>query len=456
MSKTSLDEALSKLSIDKSRRRRSDGTAFGRFVTLLVLAVVLGGGGYFAYVSFWTPALAVETVQPTRESGAPRTGQAVLTAGGYIIARDVYVISTKVDGRVKDIFIERGDVVKAGDTIITIEDEEYVARVRLAEAQVARTKARLEQLRAGSRPQEIAKARADAASAEATAVQAKKEEDRIAGLERDGIASSSELDVARANRRVAEANWAAQKELVRLAELGPRAEEIAMAAAQLLESEANLEVAQTQLGFTIITAPIDGTILEKVAKKGEMVTTSNFGGTQGARSAAVSMADLTDLQVELDINEDDLPRVRLGQDCEIQVDSHPRERIAGVVDEIAPRADRQKATVQVKVKILDPPSFVRPEVNARVTFLEEDPESPAEETDEPVLWVPRKVVMLGGGGSVVYIVHDNKAIQRRVETGREGPLGIEITEGLLGDEQIVASNLDQITDGSPVTARGVR
>ena len=449
-----LDSDLSKLTIDKSRRQTSGG-GMGRYVTLLALAVVFGGGGYYAYSKFWT-VTRVEVVQPTRETGVSRSGEAVLTAGGYVIARDVYVISTKIVGRVKDIFIERGDIVEIGDTIITIEDDEYTAQVRLAEARVASAQARLDQLKAGSRPQEIARARAEAASAEATAIHARADEARVAGLLREGISSSEDLDHAKADRSIAEANLRALQELVRLAELGPRVEEIQVAAAQLQEAVANLEFSQTQLSYTVITAPISGTILEKVAKKGEMVTNSNFGGTRGARSSVVSMADLTDLQVELDINEDDLPRVRLDQNCEIQVDSHPTETIRGVVDEIAPRADRQKATVQVKIKILEPPAFLRPEVNARVTFLSNEPAELGGVEETTSLWIPSAAVFLGDEGQAVYVAFDGRATQRSVTTGREGPLGIEITDGLLGDELVIISPLDQIADGARVATGSAR
>lgn len=453
MPSASLDNDISKLSIDKSRRRRGGrGGGLGRVPTLLIASIVLVAGGYFAYTKLNTPGIQVSVVQPTRESASSTpSGQAVLTASGYVIARDVYVISTKVDGRVKDIFIERGQLVKAGDTIITIEDDEFRARVALAEAQVAKAQANLDQLKAGSRPEEIARARAQAAAAKATAVQAKREEDRIAGLAKQGISSTNEMDQATANRKVADANYNALAELASLAEIGPRQEEIQMAEAALQESKANLDYARTQLSYTVINAPITGTILEKVAKKGEMLTSQNFGGTtQGARSSAVSMADLTDLQVELDINEDDLPRVRLKQKCEVRVDSHPDQVIPGEVDEIAPKADRQKATVQVKVKIVNPPDFLRPDVNARVTFLEEAPKEPVKQDGLATLWVPRNVVVLGPDGSSVYIAFEGKAMIRKVTTGREGALGVEITDGLVGDEQLVASNLDQIKDGARI------
>lgn len=450
-----LDSDLAKLTIDRSRRQPRGG-GMGRYLTLIALAAVFGGGGYFAYSKYFM-ALPVQVVQATRAAGSSTMrGEAVLTAGGYIIARDVYDISTKIIGRVRDIHVERGDLVEAGDTIITLEDEEYTAQVRLAEARVASFQAQLDQLRAGSRPEEIARARAEAASAEATVLHAREDESRVADLMREGIASSEELDHAKADRSVAEANLRALGEVLRLAELGPRVEEIRMAAAQLEEAQANLEYSRLQLGYTVIRAPISGTILEKVAKKGEMVTNTNFGGTRGARSSVVSMADLTDLQVELDIGEDDLPLVHLAQNCEIQVDSHPEATIFGLVDEIAPRADRQKATVQVKIRILDPPEFLRPEVNARVRFLSGDrpePEGgPGVEQDSGTLWIPTEAVFLGPDGSSVYIAFEGHAMVRSVATGREGPLGIEITDGLLGDERVIVSPLDRIVDGAAVDA----
>ena len=137
----------------------------------------------------------------------------------------------------------------------------------------------------------------------------------------------------------------------------------------LQQAEANLAYAKTQLDFTVIRAPIDGTVMDEPAKKGELVTNSNFGGDRGAKSAVASLADLTDLQVELDVNENDLPRVRLGQPCIIRLDSDPENPLEGVVDEIAPEADRQQATVEVKVGIKMTDRRVRPELNARVNEL---------------------------------------------------------------------------------------
>lgn len=445
MANEDLDRHLSKLSIDRSKR--SPGKKPYAVLVLFAVAIaVLGGGGYL-YFTKVNAAVEVAVAQPVLETaGAPRSS--VLTAGGYIIARDVYEISSKIVGQVKEILVDRGDLVKAGDLIIRIEDDEYVAQVRLAEAQVASAKAQLDQLLAGSRPEEISQARANVVSAKATLAQAAADVQRFEQLAKEAIVSAQDLDVARANYEVAEANLDAVEERARLVEIGPRQEEIDIARAELQQAEANLEFAKTQLSFTVIHAPIDGTILEKVAKKGELVTNTNFGGTRGARSSVVSMADLTDLQVEVDVNEDDLAGVWMGQACRITLDSRPNDPIEGVVDEIAPRADRQKATVEVKVRILDPPDFVRPELSARAAFLSE--EKPMTESDEPALWVPRSAIVNSPGGPAVYIVFEGKALLRPVTTGVEGPNGIEIKDGLVGSESLITNPSDAIRDGTPV------
>lgn len=130
-------------------------------------------------------------------------------------------------------------------------------------------------------------------------------------------------------------------------EIGPRAEQIQAAEAQLKEAEANRELAKTELEYTVIKAPVDGTILEKLAETGELVTNTNFGGTRGAKSSVVSMANLKDLQVEVDLNESELPKVRLGQATEIRLDLNPNHVYEGEVDEISPQADRLKGTIDL-------------------------------------------------------------------------------------------------------------
>ncbi len=435
-----LDNDLSKLNIDRSKKRPSEGR--GGMLTLAGLVIAgVAAAAYFMYFKADT-AIAVKVVTPVRDTGSVASS-AVLTAGGYVIARDFYELSSKIGGRVKKAYVDRGDYVEEGDLILQIEDAEFEAQVQQSEARLASAKARLAQMKAGSRRQEIGSAKAAVAAAKATAAKARAVLGRQEELAREGIVSPQELDLARADSGVAAANVKTATENLRLVEAGPRQEEIDVAAAQVQEAAANLAFAKIQLAFTEIRAPVSGTLLYEMAKKGELVTSSTFGGSRG------SVADLTDLQVEIDVNEDDFPKVSMGQQCDIRVDSHPKVVIRGELDEIAPSADRQKATIPVKVRIIDPPDFVRPGISVRVTFVEEGQEEAASVVEE-TLWIPRKAVKTGDDGPIVYIAFRGRAKERSIELGREGPLGVMVKEGLIGTEDLITEPLSQITDGTPV------
>ncbi len=445
-----LDTELNKLRINKSKKRAKGG-GFGKFVVILILAG-LGAGGYF-WVSKANAALPVKTMQIQKEAVIASGGSAVLTAGGYIIPRDKIEVSSKIIGRVKEIYIEQGDVLKKGDKILEIEDEEYAAQVKIAEARVASLKARLAELKAGSRPQEIASAKSNVASAEATFKMREADLERLKKLAEEKIISAQEFDQMKQAYEVAKAALDSIRKNAELVVIGPRKEMIDAATAQLREAEANLEYARTQQSYTIIHAPIDGTVLEKLAEKGELVTNTNFGGTRGAKSSVVSMANLSDLQVELDINENDLPKVKMGQKCKIKLDSEPDTEYDGEVDEISPQADRQKATVQVKVKIVNTGKVLRPEVNARVTFIEEEKEKTAETAQtNPKVWIPRSAIVNNAEGQMVYLYLESQgtAVARKIKTGAESSKGVEITEGLIGTETLIVEPLDKIKDGMKV------
>jgi len=449
MTPQDLGSELAKLRIDRAQKRPQRGGP-GRWLALLV---ILGGAaGAVVYYRQAHAAVEVKVARPEREE-LTALGAEVLTAGGYVIPRHKIEVSSKIVGRVKEMSVQRGDRVKQGDVLLRIEDEEYVAQVRGAEAQAAMAKAKAAELRRGSRPQEIDAARAAVASAEATLRGARLDLDRANSLRADEFVSQQELDRLRTSFQVAQAQLNSARKNAEMVEIGPRREQIDAAEAQLRAAQANLEYARSQLDFTVLRAPIAGTILEKLAEKGELVTNTNFGGTRGAKSSVVSMANLDDLQVEIDLNENDLGKVRLRQPCEIRLDSAPDERFKGEVDEIAPSADRQKATVQVKVRILDPRGLVRPEVNARVTFLAGEGAKAGASADpkagdrQPRIWIPRAALVRAPVGSLVYLASQGKAVARRVKTGADGPKGVEVLEGLDGSETLILAPLDKISDG---------
>jgi RND family efflux transporter MFP subunit len=343
--------------------------------------------------------------------------------------------------------IDKGDTVKKGQVLARLDDREYLAQIAQAKANKMAAQARLNEAVAGSRPEEIQRAQAAVEQAEATVRTTQINLDRTNSLQKSGVLAKQALDEAQNAYDVAAAQAKVARENFALARLGPRKEQIELAQAQLAEAEASVRWLETQLDNTIIRAPVDGTVLDRLVEKGEMVTTGYVSG-RGAKSAFVSLANLRELEVELDINESDIPRVRLGQECGVSPDSYPDRKYKAHVREIAPEANRQKATIQVKVAIDDPDPFLRPETNAKVNFLEET--KPAAGPQEDRILVPKAAVV---AGSAVFLMKGGKALRQAVKTGKELWEQLEITSGLVGGEQLIIKGLDGIVDGEKVALK---
>ena len=447
MNDAPLDSRLSKLKIERHHKRPR---RFRFRASWLLIFVLLGTVSYGAYKQLRAP-LTVRTAPVEREAVEPGRGPALLTATGYIVPRHKIEVSSKIVGRIVEVLVKRGERVAAGDVLIRLEDADYQARVAQARAQMATLEARLRELKAGSRVEEIAAAQAAVLASEAELRNAQIEYARNEELARGGVATKQDRDRARAALDVAEARLNADRNNARLVEAGPRQEVIDAAQAQLQQAAAELSLAQTELEYTVIRAPISGTVLEKLAEIGELVTNANFGGTRGARTSLLTMADLSDLQVETDVNQAELPKVNVDQMAEVRLDMNPDKPYQGRVDEISPQADRQKGTVQVKVAILNPDDVIKTEVNARVTFL--GVADPARVTPEkPRLWAPRSAIVRTGGEPRVFIMEAGRAIERPVRTGIEAEKGVEILEGLDGGETVIVGPMDQVRPGMRVQA----
>jgi HlyD family secretion protein len=442
-----LDGQLNKLKIDKNKKRRRNGGGHTRIIAVVVLIIAVGG--YALYARHYR-AVPVKTAHVERETVIEGKGTALLTASGYIVPCQRIEVSSMLIARVKELLVKRGDTVKAGDVLIRLEDAEYQARVRAAESQVETLRARLAELRAGSRPQEIDAAKAGVAAGEATLRNAELEFDRIEKLRKQGAISEQDMDRARSARDVARAKLDADRKTADLVRIGPRAEQINAVQAQLQQAGEERQYAQTMLDYTVIRAPIDGVILEKLAEQGELVTNTNFGGTRGAKSSVVAMADLRCLEVEIDLNESDLAKVHLQQACEIRLDSQPDRVYDGVVEEISPQADRQKGTVQTKVRMVNPEESIKTEVNARVTFVAPASSTTAGAQAKPRMWVPKNAVVDRPGGMMVFTVVDDDALAKKVKVQGETDRGVEILEGLDGSETIIADPAATIKDGTRV------
>jgi HlyD family secretion protein len=448
----SRQQDLSVLQIDRARkeslepkRRFPWGPVLYVAVGLVLVAVVV-----VVVSQVLAAAPEVEVQRVTLERGAT-SGTVVLTAGGYIVAHHTIQVSSKVVGKVAWVGVEKGDRVKEGQVLVRLEDSEYQAQLAQARANLGVARARLKELETGSRPQEIDAAKAAVEEAEANFQNATVNRKRVEDLARQNIASQQQLDNARTQFEVAKAQLESARKRYDLVRIGPRTEQIDYARAQVAQAQAMVDYAQTMLNSTLIRAPVDGTVLERLIEKGEMVSTMNFGGPGGVKASVASLADLSDLQVELDINQNDFPKISPRQDCAVTADAYPDRVYKGVVEEIAPQANRQKATIQVKVKILTPDDYLRPEMNAHVSFLA--PSSTKTSEAREMLCIPRGALIQNEGKSAVFVLEGSRVGLREVQLGRDLGDRMEVAEGLGPNDKVVVKGLEGLTPGQRVRVK---
>lgn len=341
---------VGQLRIDPTAKRRSQGLLWSIFlvVGLVALAAVFVWRPWQTETTrvlpgkksdAGTPEPASSTSRPTatpsssaatRSESPASTGSGpaavpgdsvLLTVSGYIINRERIELSPRFMGQVRWIGVKKGDAVTNGQVVVLLDDTEYQAQKR--ELSGRRDAARVQLRRAElefNRTRELAAAR---------------------------IETTRALD---------------------LAEL-----DVAAARAEVESLEGQIARIETWIDWTIIRSPIDGVVLEKLVDPNELVTPQSFGGNRGPSTALMSVGDPKDLQVEIDLNEADLSKVRLGQKCRVTPEAYMDHTYEGVVAEMAPEASRQKGTLQIKVQIRNPDRFLTPELSAKVDFLTHGP-----------------------------------------------------------------------------------
>jgi len=411
----------------------------------LAVLVALVAMGYFY---FFSAPKAISVAEVKLENSGGSQSDTVLSASGYVVAHHKIAVGAKVMGRVAWIGVEKGDTVQQGQVLVRLEDNDFRAQSNQARANLAAAQARLDQLRSGSRPQEKLKDRAGVLQAEATLRNAEADYDRSEKLYRAGVSSKAELDRALAQRDTARALVEAARQSSSMTDVGPRPEEIRAAEAQVRQMKAALDYSDTQLAATEIKAPVSGTVLQRIVERGEMVSPSSFGGDSGARTSVVALADLSDLQIELDISQADFARLEMGQRAEIIPEAFSNLKYTGFIAEIAPEANRAKATVQVKVKVENPDAQLRPEMNARVNFLGNA--KPSTVQSAPRVLVPKAGVVRKDRSDFVFVIKGNKVEQRSIRLGNESGEFFYVLEGLSGGESIATAGLDKLRDGDRV------
>jgi HlyD family secretion protein len=445
-----MEPELKSLRIDRGKKARPQSSgAATRWILGGILLILMSAGAIYAYTTLTRPTeVDVMRVKAASAGDSVRSGDVILNATGYVVAAHKIELAAKVVGKVAWIGVEKGDVVKKDQPLVRLEDDEYRAQVQQARGGLANLEAGLARATNGSRPEEVAKAKADLDNARANEVNAKVTLDRTRKLVEEGVLSKQNLDDALARFDSAAAQTLAYMRTWDLVKLGPRKEDIDSARGLVEQSKGQVALAETQLSNTVIRAPIDGTILERNVEIGEFVTTGMVGD-KGAKGYVVSIADLNDLKVELDINQNDFAKLGPRQKGMVTTDAFPDRRYDGVIDEVSPEANRQKATVQVKVKILHADGFLRPEMNASVAFVSDAKPAGPGISARPTLTIPASAIRNGS----VFVIADGRAVKRAVKTGATTLRGITIEDGLIGGEDLISSPPADLKEGDRVKSK---
>ena len=442
---------LAGLRIDRSARGNEGEPSpwVKRTIVIGISIVVLLGLSALAYRLLASNAPEVEIARATVESSGDSTAGVVLSATGYIVAHHKIEANSKVTGRVAWIGVEKGDHVKEGQVLVRLEDQEFRAQYEQAAGAAESARAQLLQLEHGSRPEEIQQTEHNLSEAKATAANDKVSLERIKMLFDEGVMSQQALDDATAKYEASQQRAHSLEQSYQLAKLGPRAEEIARAKGAMMQAEGQAAYAKSQLDATVIRAPITGTILDRSVEKGELLT----GQFAAAARPVFSLADLKDLQVELDIAQDDFARLGPKQRGIVTVDAFPDRKYDGVIAEISPEANRQKATVQVKVQIMNPDDYLRPEMNSTVKFIADEPSQKSSASSSAGVFVPTNSVRDSSGKKVVFIVFKNRALQRDVRVIAQRSGGV-LVEGLVGGEDVITTGPADLKDGDKIKIKG--
>ncbi len=405
---------LSKLRIDRDAPSAALRRALRRNVVLAAVAVLIIGAVVVA--TRRGSAVPIQAVVATAlDVGPAATGGATaVTANGYVVARTRASVSGKVPGRLAYLGVSEGSFVRKGEVLARLENADYQAQVTQAEANVSTARAQL-------------------IEAEADRDQLEREARRLRDIRAQNAELVSQQDVDASDSRAAQAAARARA-----------------ATARVEAAEAGLRFAQASLENTLVRAPFTGTVLRKEAEVGEVVAPSVGGGL--TRGAVVTMADLSTLEVEVDVNEAYIARVHRGQTARITLDAYPDTAFRGQVRQVVPTADRQRATVQVKVTITDHDPRILPEMGARVDFMEPDAaRARTAGAVRPRIRVPATAVREQDGRTVVWLVRQGRLEPHPIEAGPVSGGFREIRSGLAGGEIVLVGGVETPRTGMRVT-----
>jgi len=432
-----LSTDLAALHIDTQHRagRRGPGAVIGGIVVALLL---LAGGYWFYSTRLQTVSVKVSAAaapQATGSTGAP----AVLNASGYVTARRRATVSSKVTGKVLDVLVEEGHPVREGQILAHLDDTQVRAALNYAEAQ-------------------LASSRKAWAEDEARLKQAELTLGRMQQLQKENVVGKAELDNAQA-------------------EVDALRARIAYSQQQVAVAERQVEMQRTNMSDMVVRAPFSGVAISKDAQPGEMISPVSAGGGF-TRTGICTIVDMTSLEIEVDVNESYINRVRAGQKVDAVLDAYPDWTIPAHVITTIPSADRQKATVKVRIgfdpstasgsragsnggasteraraakRELDP--RILPDMGVKVSFLRDEPAAGQPRASVARAVVPKAAVRSVEGHSIVFVVNGDHVERRAVSAGDTNGDTIEILSGVSAGERVVVDAPQTLKDGDKVSVK---
>lgn len=393
--------------------RKPEGPGASRWVFWIALIVILATAGFGGYrwVTREKPIEVQVTAVTERAAG---TSAAVLNASGYVTARRRATISSKMTGKVVEVNVEEGMAVKEGQVLARLDDSTQRAALAVAKEQAESSRR--------------AVAENDVRLKDARVTLQRRE-----ALLKEGFGTQQDVDQGKADVDALVARIAALNQAVKVA-------------------ESQIDLQQTEINDTVIRAPFSGIATTKNAQPGEMVSPVSAGGGF-TRTGICTIVDMRSLEVEVDVNESYINRVKANQGVISILDAYPDWQIPSHVIAIIPTADRQKATVLVRIGFnqLDP--RILPDMGIKVTFLSDEKQPSAAVSQQPTVLVPKAAVKTVSGQSYVFVVKGDVVERRAVQTGREDGDRLEVLGGLTSGSRVVITPPAELKDGSKVTVK---
>lgn len=393
------DPDLSGLKLEESARRDPSRRGWRLIAAGLATVLVIATGLVFI-LRERAPLVEVTSVRADK-GGRP----ALLNASGYVTPRRRATVAAKITARVNEIFAEEGMGVEAGQILAKLDDSDARARLAAAHAEREATSATLGDLRVNL-------------------ANAERELRRMDELWRRGLVAEQSLDQARTTVESLRAR-------------------IALAQEQVAAADARVQVAQQDLDNCTVRAPFAGIVVSKDAQRGEMVSPVSAGGGF-TRTGIATIVDMTSLEIEVDVNESYIARVRAGQPVTAVLDAYPDWPVPARVRTVIPTADRQKATVKVRATFDRLDSRILPDMGVKVTFLGDAPDAP---TAGGRVLVPRTAVREERGTASVFVYREGRVERRAVRLGQARSSDHEVIAGLVEGEQIISSGVTELRDG---------